>query len=163
MRLFLIITLLVNTVPVVNPARAATPRSIPGAFTAIPDDTPSPTPTPTPDAVLEAAKREAAIADELKKKALADKDRAQAEIDKLKTQALPFGSPSNVQIPTGNVQTDAAGWVESQMLAQEAARQITARLVLRMCKTNGLTQGGVAEPMIPEPDLSELLKPQSTP
>lgn len=138
MRFFLAITLLINSFPIITPTKAIAASVNNSAFTAVPDETPTPTPTPTPDAVLEQAKREALIADELKKKAVADKERAAAEAEKLKTQALPFGTTSNVQIPTGNVQTDAAGWVESQMLAQEAARQITGMLVRSLCKGNVL-------------------------
>lgn len=138
MRLFLVITLLINSFPIVTPSRAIAATAKTGSFIAMPDETPTPTPTPTPDAVLEEAKREALIADELKKKAIADKERAAAEAERLKTLAVPFGTPSNIQIPTGNVQTDAAGWVESQMLAQEAARQITRSLVYSLCNENVL-------------------------
>ncbi|GEM_PF-3206197 len=101
--------------------------------TALPKETP--TPTPTPDEVLEQAKRESQIADELKKKAVADKERAEAENAKLKAEAQPLGA-ANVTVPTGSVQTDAAGWVESQMLAQEAARQISGFLKNRLCDEN---------------------------
>ena len=138
MRFFLAITLLINSFPIITPTRALAAPANTSVLSAVPDETPTPTPTPTPDAVLEQAKREALIADELKKKAVADKERAAAEADKLKTEALPFGTTSNVQIPTGNVQTDAAGWVESQMLAQEAARQITGQLVRSLCNEHVL-------------------------
>src|SRR5688572_20751709 len=131
MRLFLVITLFITSLPITTPARVVRTESKMATFAARPMETPTPSPTPTPDPVLEQAKREAEIADELKKKAVADKERAAAEAERLKTLALPFGTPSNVQVPTGNVQTDAAGWVESQMLAHEAARQITKRLVDR--------------------------------
>lgn len=113
-----------------------------------PDDTPSPTPTATPDEVLDQAKREALIATELKTKAVADKDRAEAEAARLKAETQPLG-PASVNIPTGNVQTDAAGWVESQMLAQEAARQITIDLAGKLC-TGKFLPGGVAEPVLGE-------------
>jgi hypothetical protein len=102
--------------------------------------TPEPTPTPTPDPVLEQAEREAKLADELKKKAVADKERAEAEAAKLKALVQPLGTPANVIVPTGSVTTDAAGWVEAQMLAQEAARQITRRLTRALC-TESITPG----------------------
>src|ERR1043166_2390060 len=95
-------------------------------------DTPTPTPTPTPDEVLEQAKREAEIAEQLKKKAQADKDRIEAENDKLKAEVQPVGAAS-VNIPTGSVTTDSAGWIESEMLAQEAAKKISARLRDSLC------------------------------
>lgn len=133
MRFLLAVAILLTYIPVSPPTIAAVPLR--PTVAAAPEETPTPSPTatPTPDPVLEQAKREAQIADELKKKAVADKDRAAAEADELKARALPFGTPSNVQIPTGNVQTDAAGWVESQMLAQEAAKQISIRLTGQLC------------------------------
>ena len=82
--------------------------------------------------LLEQAKREAQIADELKKKAVADKERIEAENAKLKAEVQPLGA-ATVTVPTGSVTTDAAGWVESQMLAQEAAKQISARLKNSLC------------------------------
>lgn len=114
-----------------------------------PDETPTPAPTPTPDAVLEQAKREALIADELKKKAVADKERIEAEAAKLKAEVQPLGTPT-VTIPTGSVQTDAAGWVESQMLAHEAAKQITQALTRNLCNGHFM-RGGVAETASPTP------------
>jgi hypothetical protein len=95
--------------------------------------TPEATPTPTPDPVLEQAQREAKLADELKKKAVADKERAEAEAARLKALVQPLGTPANVTVPTGSVTTDAAGWVEAQMLAKEAAGQITRRLTQTLC------------------------------
>src|SRR4029434_165651 len=112
MRIFLTIVLLIAPLPLnANLTGSASPRVL--APVASRDETPTPAPSPTPDEVLEAAKREAQIADELKKKAVADKERAEAEAGKLKALTQPFG-PSTVQVPTGSVQTDAAGWVESQ-------------------------------------------------
>lgn len=149
MRFLLIITLLINSLPVVNPLRAASAASNRESFSPVPDETPTPSSTPTPDPGVEQAKREALIADELKKKAVADKDRAVAEAERLKALALPFGTPSDVQIPAGNVQTDAAGWVESQMLAHEAARQITSRLVQKLC-SDSVLQGSFPQMMAAE-------------
>lgn len=128
-------------------ARHPTP---PEAASPQPQDSPTatPTPTPTPDEVLDQAKREAQIAEELKKKAVSDKDRAEAENAKLKAETQPLGAAS-ITIPTGSVQTDAAGWVESQMLAQEAARQITTGLAGKLC-TGKLLQGGVADQLTGE-------------
>ncbi|HEX7333359.1 MAG TPA: hypothetical protein VF290_17785 [Pyrinomonadaceae bacterium] len=59
----------------------------------------------------------------------------------MKSLAQPFGG-ATVNVPTGNVQTDKAGWVESQMLAQEAARQITASLTRDLCVNPKNTGGG---------------------
>lgn len=152
MRLFLVITLFFTSLPIAARVRTGTLEPPTVISHPAPDETPSPTPTPTPDPVLDQAKREALIADELKKKAVADKERAAAEAERLKALALPFGTPSNVQIPSGNVQTDAAGWVESQMLAQEAARQITKRLVDQLCtQSHPFLAGGVIPPFPPEP------------
>jgi hypothetical protein len=117
-----IISITLSSSRLFDPARATN--------AAIPHD--APTPTPTPDELLEQARREAQIAEELKKKAQADKDRIEAENAKLKAQVQPLGAPS-VSVPTGSVQTDAAGWVESQMLAHEAAKQISGRLKHSLC------------------------------
>ncbi len=139
MRLILATILLLNSLPLIptSPAygRVKNPNSLP-------QDTanPSPSPTPTPDAVLDQARREAQLADELKKKAVADKDRAEAEAGELKAKIQPLGA-STVSVPTGSVTTDAAGWVESQMLAQEAARQITAKLTKAFCHNPKDTSG----------------------
>lgn len=161
MRLLLVITLLISPLPTKTYGRTVTPaRPVVESSAPVPDQTP--TPTPTPDPVLEQAKREAAIADELKKKAVADKERAEAEAERLKALALPFGTPSNVQVPTGSVTTDAAGWVESQMLAQEAARQITARLTRTLCNGNFMP-GGIALTPVSTPAPSTLPQPAPTP
>jgi hypothetical protein len=137
MRLLLAIFVLINSLPLPAPARAAsvfTPAA--GTPTNSPreDPTPEPSPTPTPDPVLEQAQREAKLAEELKKKAVSDKERAEAEAARLKTTVQPLGAPANVTVPTGSVTTDAAGWVESQMLAQEAARQISSDLSYFLCR-----------------------------
>jgi hypothetical protein len=142
MRLFLAITIIITSLPFSTPTRAATtfaytPPAIP---TQTPTQTPTPNPTPTPDPVLEQAQRDAKLADELKKKAVADQERAEAEAARLKALVQPLGAPTNVTVPTGSVTTDAAGWVESQMLAKEAARQITRQLTLSLC-TQPITPG----------------------
>ena len=89
---------------------------------------PEPTPAPTPDVELDQAKRAAMLAEERKRKEVAEQEEAAARRDKLKAQFEPFGDPTKVSVPTGSVTTDQAGFVESQMLAQEAAREITDRL-----------------------------------
>lgn len=104
--------------------------SVTASSAAIAQDTPAP--TPTPDELLQQAKREAEIAEQLKKKAQADKERIEAENAKLKAEVQPMG-PANVSVPTGTVTTDSAGWVESQMLAQAAAKQISGRLKKSLC------------------------------
>lgn len=94
---------------------------------------PSPSPSPTPDEELNAAKREAALAEERQKKAKAEQGETEAERAKLKAELGPLKDPS-VSVPTGGVTTDQAGFVEVQMLAQEAARDITASLSGVLCK-----------------------------
>ena len=139
MRLLLVIALLISSLPISTPRRVqAAPVFKSGAatYTNPPheDPTPTPSPTPSPDPVLEQAERDAKLAEELKKKAVSDQERAEAEAARLKALTQPFGAPANVSVPTGSVTTDAAGWVESQMLAQEAARQITFALTTSLCK-----------------------------
>lgn len=140
----LAVVVLFGSLPL-TPAVYASHPAQPGAVSPQPQDspTPVPTPAPTPDEVLEQAKRDAAIAEELKKKAVADQERAEAEAAKLKSETQPLGAPS-VTVPTGSVQTDAAGWVESQMLSHEAARQITQALTKNIC-TGDFMRGGIAE------------------
>jgi hypothetical protein len=92
---------------------------------------------------MEQAEREAKLAEELKKKAVSDQERAEAEAARLKALTQPLGAPANISVPTGSVTTDAAGWVESQMLAQEAARQITIALTDSLC-TGKITPGASA-------------------
>jgi hypothetical protein len=130
---FVIAILVVSLLTPISGRALARPLTSAVAAPILQENTPTPTPTPTPDAALEEARREAALAEELKKKAVSDKERAAAEAEQLKAIAQPFGTPANVSIPTGSVTTDAAGWVESQMLAQEAARQISARLTSDLC------------------------------
>lgn len=84
------------------------------------------TPDPTPDPILEAAQREAALAKANADKAESEKKTAEAERDKLKAAAQPFGTP-NITAPSGDVSTDSSGFVETQILGQEAARVITSR------------------------------------
>ncbi|MCA1591079.1 MAG: hypothetical protein LC754_00150 [Acidobacteria bacterium] len=133
MRHLLAFALLLSTLPPTVPARSLrfAPASLPAP---LPQETPTPAPSPTPDPVFEQAEREAKLADELKKKAVADKERAEAEAARLKALVQPLGAPANVTVPTGSVTTDAAGWVESQMLAQEAARQISSNLAYFLCR-----------------------------
>jgi hypothetical protein len=145
MRTLLAIIVLVASLPPSTPARAAaayapTPAAAALASQPREDPTPSPSPTPTPDPALEQAQRDAKLAEELKKKAVSDKERAEAEAGRLKAVTQPLGAPANVTVPTGSVTTDAAGWIESQMLAQEAARQITRSLTRSLC-TQPITPG----------------------
>ena len=166
MRLLLAFALLLSSLPIAN----ATPHNPTGARHATgshtsrsrsalptPDDTPTPSPTPTPDAVIAQAEREAKLAEELKKKAVADKERAEAENDKLKAQLQPLGAPTNVTIPTGSVSTDSSGWVESQMLAQEAARQIAADLTARLCELAPATVASADRSRVPPTDSLQTL------
>lgn len=134
----LLLSIIIMSLALSTPARAVSTLILPP--TPSPSPTPTPSPSPTPDPVLEQAQREAKLADELKKKAVADKERAEAEAARLKALVQPLGAPANVAVPTGSVTTDAAGWVESQMLAKEAARQITRQLTLSLC-TQPITPG----------------------
>lgn len=139
MRLMLAAIVLLNSLPLIPP-RPTYARVRTSILLLQDTASPSPSPTPTPDPVLDQAKRDALLADELKKKAVADKERTEAEAAELKTKVQPFGA-STVSVPTGSVTTDAAGWVESQMLAQEAARQITAQLTKAVCQSPQDTSG----------------------
>lgn len=135
MRFLLAVALLASQLPFAASARVVSAAPLKAAPAADPTPTPSATPssTPTPDPELDQAKREAQLAEERKKKAQAEKDEAVAERDKLKAELEPFGDPTKVTIPTGGVTTDQAGFVEAQMLAQEAARDITAKLTYLLC------------------------------
>ena len=139
MRILLAFAVIITSLPLSAPARAAglfpfTPAAALQTASPAEEPTPAPSPTLTPDLVLEQAQRDAKLADELKKKAVADQERAEAEAARLKALMQPLGAPANVSVPTGSVTTDAAGWVESQMLAKEAARQITRQLTLSLCE-----------------------------
>lgn len=139
MRTLLALAVLITSLPLSARARVVEASALtPDAptLTSPPreDPTPSPSPTPTPDPVLEQAQREAKLAEELKKKSVSDKERAEAEAARLKATVQPFGAPANVTIPTGSVTTDAAGWIEAQMLAQEAAKQISFDLSYFLCR-----------------------------
>jgi hypothetical protein len=58
-----------------------------------------------------------------------------------KSLVQPFGG-TTVTVPAGVIQADKAGWVESQMLAQEAARQVTVSLTHDLCVDPKNTGGG---------------------
>lgn len=145
MRFLLTIALLINTLPINSPARAtAQPNSLAMALSNAGQETgaSTPTATPTPDAELEEAKRAAQLAEEERKREVSEKEAAEARAGKLKAIVQPFGAPNNVSVPTGNVQTDAAGWAESQALAQEGARQITLRMSKYLCQNPKDVMGG---------------------
>lgn len=89
-------------------------------------ETPTPTPAPTPDVELEAAKREADLAKAKADKAASEKTQAEAERDKLKAAVQPLATPS-ITAPDGKVTTDASGFIETQILGQEAAKIISYR------------------------------------
>ncbi|MCA1568084.1 MAG: hypothetical protein LC803_21065 [Acidobacteria bacterium] len=171
MRLLLAMIVLITSLPLTAPSRAAAaPAFKPNAspHLSLPEQDPTPTPSPspsptaTPDLVLEQAQREAKLADELKKKAVSDKERAEAEAARLKALTQPLGAPANITVPTGSVTTDAAGWVESQMLAQEAARQITRRLTQSLC-TQPITPGEPSPTIAPAAGGQPGAMPQVTP
>lgn len=171
MRLLLATAVLITSLPLSPAARAAVspafaPPAVPPASLPQEDPTPSPSPSPsptgTPDPVLEQAQRDAKLAEELKKKAVSDQERAEAEAARLKALTQPLGAPANVTVPTGSVTTDAAGWVESQMLAQEAARQITLRLAQSLC-TQPITPGEPAPTPTPAAGAQPAAAPRPTP
>lgn len=84
------------------------------------------------DPELLAAEREASLAKARKEKAEAEKDIAEAQRDRLKAELTPPGDQSKITAPSGDVTTDQVGFVETQMLAQEAARKVAARLAKRI-------------------------------
>lgn len=85
--------------------------------------------TTTKDPELVAAEREAALAK-------ARKEKAEAELATTKAQLTPLTDQSKITSPSGDVTstTDQAGFVETQMLAQEAAREIAGQLKTRLIK-----------------------------
>lgn len=164
MKLFLAVALLLGPLPVATRARDAAPQPTaarhtrfaltrafaPQATTPTQTPTPaaspaaSPAATPTPDPELEAAQRATKLAEEEKKREVAEKDAAEARNARLKAQILPLGEPKNITVPTGSVTTDAAGWAESQALSNEAARQITQRMSTFLCNNPQSAAGGGA-------------------
>jgi hypothetical protein len=94
-------------------------------------------PSPTPDEELERAKRATALAEEKQKVAEAEQAELEARRAKLKAATDPFGDTSKVTVPSGDVKTDQAGFVEVRMLSLEAARGIANRLATTLCKNSG--------------------------
>ena len=92
-----------------------------------------PAPSPTPDAELDEAKRQADLAEQKKRREVAEQEAAEARRAQLKAKTDAFGDPSKVSVPSGGVTTDESGFVEVQMLALEAARNITGQLTTRLC------------------------------
>lgn len=136
MRRLLALAILISFLPQAGLASVAPVNSITGLPNVIqqdPDPTPSPTPTPTPDVELEEAKRQAALAEERKKKEVAEKEAAEARRDKLKAETEPLGDITKVSVPTGSVTTDEGGFVEVEMLSQEAAREISSKMMTSIC------------------------------
>lgn len=99
-------------------------------------------PAPTADPGLQEAERQAKLAAEENKREEAERDAKKARGERLKSLTQPLGAPNNVSVPMGNVQTDAAGWAESQALSQEAARQITDRTTGFLCNAPRAVNGG---------------------
>ena len=85
---------------------------------------PKTTNQPPPDPELIAAQREAALAKARKETAEAEKSIAESQRDKVKAELSPLGDQSKITAPSGDVTSDQAGFVETQMLAQEASREI---------------------------------------
>lgn len=83
----------------------------------------------TKDPALVAAELEAALAK-------ARKEKAEAKLATRKAELSPLTDQSKITAPSGDVTatTDQAGFVETQMLAQEAARVIAKRLKERLTK-----------------------------
>src|ERR1051325_8245028 len=69
-----------------------------------------------------------AAADAATAEASLGKTAAEAEAAKLRAQINPLGVTPTVQVPTGGVTTDGTGFIESQMLALEAAKVIIKTL-----------------------------------
>ena len=110
------------------------------------------TPTTPPDPELAAAKREALLATARKERAEAEKSIAEAEQARVKAQLSPLTDQSKITAPSGDVTTtsDQAGFVETQMLAQEAARTLAERL------KNRLTNAGAKTVIIYNSDVASL-------
>lgn len=99
-------------------------------------ETPSATPaaSPTPDVELERLKREAQLAAQKKAKAEAERDAAAADLAAAKNR-LGIGEASpkaSASPPAGNV-TAAEKLIETQVLAEAAAREASLNLANKMC------------------------------
>lgn len=134
MRRFLVLLLFISILP--HPSLGRTrpaPPSSAVAPIAADEPTPSPSPTPTPDVELEEKKRAAALAEEETKRLVAEQEAAEARRAKLKAETEPLGDTTKVTVPSGSVQTDEGGFVEVEMLSQEAAREIAGRVMKSLC------------------------------
>jgi len=89
------------------------------------------------DASKAAADASKAAADAAVAEASIGKSAAEAEAAKLKAQINPLGVTPTVQVPTGGVTTDGTGFIESQMLALEAAKVIIKTLSEDLCGYEG--------------------------
>lgn len=142
MRLLLATLILLAPLPISHTRAAFAGRpAAPPQTVATPTPSPTPAATPTPDPELQEAERQAKLAAEEKKREEAERDAAKARGERLKAITQPLGAPNNVSVPQGNVQTDAAGWAESQALSQEAARQITERMTRFLCNAPKAVNG----------------------
>jgi hypothetical protein len=133
MRKLLVLLLVISFLPQVSQWHASATSHSTTPMLADDDPTPSPTPTPTPDVELEEKKRAAALAEEEKKREVAEKDAAEARLAKLKAETAPLGDATKVTVPTGSVTTDEGGFVEVEMLSQEAAREISNKVTKALC------------------------------
>lgn len=132
MRRLLALAILVSFMPPAALARLAPANSMEDLPNVSLQD-PAPTPSPTPDVEMEEKKRAAALAEEEKKREVAEKEAAEARRDKLKAETEPLGDITKVSVPTGSVTTDEGGFVEVEMLSQEAARQISNQVMNSLC------------------------------
>src|ERR1051325_8172061 len=130
-----IVSLLLTTISILPPFSTHLVAAKTNAKLSSDDATASP--SPTPDEELERAKRATALAEEKQKVAEAEQAELEARRAKLKAATDPFGDTSKVTVPSGDVKTDQAGFVEVRMLSLEAARGIANRLATRLCKNSG--------------------------
>ena len=89
---------------------------------------PSDTAPTSPNPLVKAAQDEAALAKAQAEKAKAEKEIVEHQRDKMKAELMPVAASDKVAAPTGDVTTDEAGFVETQILGQAATRKIAKML-----------------------------------
>lgn len=81
-----------------------------------------------PDPAVKAAQDAAALAKAQAEKAKAEKEIAESQRDKMKAELMPVAPSDKTTAPNGDVTTDSAGFIETQILGQEASRKIATLL-----------------------------------
>jgi uncharacterized protein YlxW (UPF0749 family) len=105
-----------------------------GVSLAAPELTPQdPPPTTAEDPALERAEREAKLAEERKKKAEAEKAEAEAKLAAAKARLGLGESGAKATAPVGSVSGDLDKFIETQLLAERAAREASRELSQRLC------------------------------